>query len=484
MSTSGARGGLLTNVATAALPLVGSFLVSLLLAPYVGDAGFGVYSLVMTVATFLLIVAKFGVHAATSRLVSEHDDAPGPWIRAGLALRIPFTLVVAVIAVAAGPAFAAWLTESDTSTVAFRLAGAVVLGASLFEFGTDLLVGLRAFRAQFALRASALALRIAALLLVRFFDLGVAWFLVGHAVAQLLPAFVVLGRWLTATRGQTAPDGSKPLRRTWEIALPLAFSSASFLIYAHTDRIMLGAFHDEAVVGQFAVARNVIDAALFPVVALTWTLRPALVRARREASGAATRAVLADGMRLSIVYAVSGGVLIGLLGPVLVQGLYGAEFAPASGLMRWMVPLLVLRGLGTVVFPALVAADAQGRYARLMGWTAAVNALANLVLIPRFAAEGAVASTVLALALLTLLGFREVRRATGTLPGPELRGPALRALLGATVVGAVILVSDVASQGAIAAAIVALVATAVLLAANVGPRGRGLRIGSEDHRGA
>ena len=39
-----------------------------------------------------------------------------------------------------------------------------------------------------------------------------------------------------------------------------AFTSASFLIYAHTDRLMLGYFHPEAVVGQFAVARNVIDA--------------------------------------------------------------------------------------------------------------------------------------------------------------------------------------------------------------------------------
>lgn len=479
MSDGRGRGGLATNVATAALPLVGSFLVSLLLAPYVGDAGFGLYSLVMSTATVLLIVAKFGVHAATSRLVSENDDAPGPWIRAGLVVRIPFTLVVAALALATAPWFARGLTGTADEVDAFRLAAAVIVGASAFEFGTDLMVGLRAFRMQFVLRASALALRIGALVGVRATGAPLEWFLAGHALAQLLPALVVLGRLLVATRGQSAGDAS-PVRDTWRIALPLAFSSASFLVYAHTDRLMLGAFHPEAVVGQFAVARNVIDAALFPAIALTWSLRPALVRARREAAGRATQRVLADGLRLSVVYAVIGATLLGVLGPALLRGIYGDEFAPAGALLLWLVPLIAVRGLGTIVFPALVAADAQARYARLMGWTAAVNVAANLVLIPALAAEGAVIGTVLALAVLTVGGFRDVSRACGGVPWAAVKWPLVRAGASSAAVAGLVLAFDVASRGLLVNAVVALVAGLALLAVNLGDPRRGLGIDSGD----
>jgi len=467
MSSPAARGGLATNVVTAALPLVGSFLVSLLLAPYVGDAGFGVYSLVMSAATLLLVAAKFGLHTATSRLVSENDDTPGPWIRAGLALRLPLTLGTAIVAVVASPWIARGLTGTDETTVAFALAGAVIVGASLFEFAGEVQVGLRAFRPQMWLRVVALVLRLAALGLVRWFGVGVEWFLAGHALSQALPSTVVLGRLVHSTRAQTVA-GVRTLRRTWDLALPLAFSSASFLIYAHTDRLMLGAFDSEAVVGQFAVARNVIDAAMFPVVALTWSLRPAFVRSLRPGATESVGEVLAEGLRLSVVYVCAGAALMAVLGPGLLRGLYGAEFSEAGALLLWMVPLLALRGLGTVIFPLLVAADSQHAYARLMGWTAGVNVAANLVLIPIFGAIGAVASTFLALLLLTVGGFREVRRAAGSLPWGERAGSHTRAVVSSGLAATAVLLWDPEGRGLAVTTAAAVIGVVVLALVNLG----------------
>jgi O-antigen/teichoic acid export membrane protein len=467
MSTPAARGGLATNVVTAALPLVGSFLVSILLAPYLGDAGFGVYSLVMSAATLLLVVAKFGLHSATSRLVSENDEAPGPWIRAGLALRLPLTLGTALVAVALSPWIARGLTGTDETTLAFALAGAVIVGASLFEFAGEVQVGLRAFRPQMWLRVVALALRLAALGLVRWFGVGVEWFLAGHALSQALPSAAVLGRLVHATRAQTAA-GVRTLRRTWDLALPLAFSSASFLIYAHTDRLMLGAFDTEAVVGQFSVARNVIDAAMFPVVALTWSLRPAFVRALRPGADEPVGEVLAEGLRLSVVYVCCGAALMAALGPELLRGLYGVEFSEAGRLLVWMVPLLALRGLGTAIFPLLVAADAQRAYARLMGWTAGVNVAANLVLIPTFGAIGAIGSTFVALLLLTVGGFHEVRRAVGPLPWSRRAGSHVRAVVSSGLVAAALLVWDPQGRGLAVTIVAALLGVVVLALVNLG----------------
>ena len=471
MIRNAARGGLLTNVVTAALPFVGSFVVSLLLAPYVGDAGFGLYSLVMSVATLLLVVAKFGIHTATSRLVSENDDAPGPWIRAGLLLRVPFTVVTALGAWLLGPWLGPLFTGTEGSSVAFALAGAIVIGASAFEFLGDVYVGLRAFRSQLVLRLVVLVLRLVALALVRMLGLGVEWFLFGHALSQAVPAAVASAHLVWTTRMQ--PKGDLPtLRRTWEISVPLAFSSASFLIYAHTDRLMLGLFHEPAVVGQYAVARNVIDAALFPVVAITWSLRPTLVRALRPDAEAPVRAVLADGLRLSILYVAAGSVLLGVLGPALLRGLYGEGFTHASQLLLWLIPVLALRGLGTIAFPALVAADAQSTYARLMTWTALTNVVANLVLIPPLGAEGAILGTVIALVLLTVGGFRAVEQRLGRLPWGDERSAHLRAGIVSIGAGALLWLWDPASRGLPALIVAAVAGTSLLAVVGFGLPGR------------
>lgn len=409
-----AGAGLAWNLASAALPLVGSFLVSVLLAPYVGDAAWGVYSLVMSVATLALVFAKFGVHTATSRLVSENEEAPGPWIRAGLIWRAVFTFAVAAIALGASP----WLARSfdQPTTGPFWLVAPIVVAVSAFEFGTEVLVGLRAYRRQLVHRMAFLAIRLGAIGVVRWFELGIFAFLVGHALGQALPALLMLGGLVWATRGCAAVSADHARRRTLELSVPLAFGSASYLVYAHTDRLMLGWFVDTAAVGQFAVARNILDAALFPLVALTWSLRPALTRALGGRGERDPREVLAEGLRLSFVYAFGGAALCATLGPALLERLYGITYAQAASLLAWMTPLLLLRGIGAVVFPALVAVDAQGAYARLMVWTAGANVAANLVLIPLLGARGAILATALALAVLTAGGLTVTRRRYGVLP--------------------------------------------------------------------
>ncbi len=407
MSDGGRAGGLRWNLVSAILPLVGSFLVSLLLAPYVGDAAFGEYSLVLSTATLVLIVAKFGIHTATSRLLTEHPGEVGRWLRSGLLLRAAFTFPVAfAITLAREPLARSFGADPEI----FALTGLVVVAASAFEFGTEALVGLRAFRAQFSLRLAFLLGRIGAVAAVRLWALGIAAFITGHALGQLVPALLAL-LWLLRLHPGRSDRAS--VERTWRLSLPLALASASFLVFAHTDRLMLGWMRDTAEVGQFAVARNVLDAALFPLIALSWSMRPALVRAV-SAGPATARARLSEGQRWALLYAVSAPLATIWLGAPLLVKLYGHAFAPAADLLRWMGPLLLLRGLGAMVFPALLALDAQAVYARWMAAAAVVNLVANLFLIPRLGARGAIVATAVSLLLLAVAGLRAVHDRVGT----------------------------------------------------------------------
>lgn len=392
---------------SAALPLVASFVVSLVLAPYFGDRLFGIYFLSMTVATFALIPAKFGIQIATSRLLSENEDAPGPWLRAGLLTRLAFTLPTAGLLALLAPFLAQRLGSADDE-VAFAMAAAVVVSTSIFELATESLVGLRMFRAQVGARLVALALRLAAVVVVRSGGFSVVVFLGAHAIASILPGIIALAVLLYRCRGAAT---MAELRRTMEVATPMAFAGASFLIYSHTDRLMLGWMHGPELVAQFGVARNVIDAALFPAVALTWSLRPGLVRALRHGGIDAMISPLREGTRLSILYVVLTVGLLAPIGDLLLPGLYDAQYRDAGLYFLGLLPVLAIRGLTTVLFPAMFALDQQAAYGRLMGITAVTNVVLNLALIPRFGAWGATAATAIALIALSVGGIRHLRAA-------------------------------------------------------------------------
>lgn len=414
-------GGLVWNLGSALLPLFASFLVSLLLFPHLGKVGTGHYILVMSAATFFLIVAKFGVHAATSRLVSEHTEQAGPWIRAGLAVRAWFTVPVAALALLLSP----WLARTIDGPALvdpFWMVAPVLVAASSYELAGEILVGLSRPRSLFSMRLVFLVLRVIAVLVVRSAGWGVVAFLIGHVLAQMISSG---GVWRSLLRDHPAAesgfDSAQARRRVLEISLPLALSSASFLIYAQTDKLMVGWLRDSATAGEFGVARTVLDAALFPTFAIAWTLRPALIRAVREGDDAAIRSRLGEALGWSLIYALGGSALLLFLGPPLLVALFTEEFAGSAPLLAWMTPILFLRGLGTVVFPALLATDRQSTYARLMVLTAALNLVANLLLIPRYGALGAVFATVASLLPLTLGGLLQVHRILG-LPRPFAGG--------------------------------------------------------------
>jgi len=384
--------------------------VSLVLAPWFGERIFGIYFLAITVATFALIPAKFGIQIATSRLLSENEDEPGPWLRAGLLARVATTLPTAGLLFAMAPTIAGWLGAPEYDS-AFAWAAAVVVSTSIFELATESLVGLRAFRAQMGARLAALALRLGAVLAVRYGGYSVVVFIAAHSFAFLLPGLTALFVLLVRCRGAATMSG---IRRTMEIATPMALASASFLVYQHTDRLMLGWIHGPELVAQFGVARNVIDAALFPAAALTWSLRPVLVRARRLGGPAAMRPLLQEATRLALIYTFLAVALLAPIGDMLLPGLYDAEYADAGLYFLVLLPVLALRASSIVIFPWLLAMDAQAQYGRLMTISAVINLTLNFLLIPRFGAWGATAATSVALAGLTVGGFHQLRTRGGT----------------------------------------------------------------------
>ena len=98
-----------------------------------------------------------------------------------------------------------------------------------------------------------------------------------------------------------------------------------------------------------------------------------------------------------------------------MTGLFSDRFAESAGILVLFIPLLVMRSIGAVILPGLIAANRAGTYARLTIAGAATNFVLNAFLIPRWGAEGAVISTLLSYLPIEILGLVAVSREIGGL---------------------------------------------------------------------
>ena len=256
-------------------------------------------------------------------------------------------------------------------------------------------------------------------------------------------------------------------RRLVRLSVPLAVSSASVTIYSQMDRLMLGWFDGVREVGQYAIARAVVEVSLFPAFAAVLTLRPALAARYAAGDRAACAALLGRGMRLTLVGGVMFASLLAVLATPLLTTVYSVRYAQAGALMTTFVVVLVMRAPGALILPALVAAERTRLYAVLTTASAALNFVLNLALIPRLHARGAIVATIVSYALLLIVGFAHVFRIFGV----RVRTPhailALRTLLaGALAAGVTRAVRDrLVPPGADARAFVAAAIHVALFAA-------------------
>jgi len=192
------------------------------------------------------------------------------------------------------------------------------------------------------------------------------------------------------------------------MTIPLAVSSASVAIYTQIDKLVLGYYDNVIEVGQYSIARAVMEVSLFPSFAMVTTLRPAL--AARFARG--EKLECARIVKRSLLLTLIAGVLFGsvflVLSVPLLELVYSDKYRYAGELMTWFASVIVIRSLGSLVLPALLAADKIKTYAWLTAGAALLNFGLNVLLIPKMHSRGAILSTIVSYGLLLVLGLREV----------------------------------------------------------------------------
>ncbi len=429
------------SLALSLLPVVASFIVSWMIARFAGPTEWGAVSWAMAFATEVLIIAKMGIDLGSSRLASEYGVQKAGSLRTllkiGSDLRLWFTLPTSVATYFLAPQIAHWFHE-DALVGLVRVSAGVVFCASVYEFQEQFLVGLNRHATVSRVRAVMLSGRVVATGVVVFAGLGAVAILVGYVAAWLvgIAAFSILLRRYLPPASPDDSDAAVMRRRLLAMSIPLAISSASVTIYSQVDKLVLGYFDHLEEVGQYSIARAVTEVSLFPAFALVTTLRPALASRFTRGDRASCARLIKSSLKLSLVAGVLFGSIFVAMSVPLLSLVYSDQYRYAGELMVWFSWIVVIRSMGAMVLPALLAADKIRTYAWLTGAAAALNLALNLVLIPRMHSRGAIIATIVSYGLLLVFGLREVFGAFEVRVSPRAVGTGIRTLLAGALVAA------------------------------------------------
>lgn len=392
------------------------FLFTIMLARLLGPAGIGVYFLALTIVSIGATIARLGLDKAVLRFAAiAHNQRDRPTLaalyRQGMGLVVVAGAAIALFVWLVAPYLPLGGDRSDELQVVLPV---MLLG--LVPAALILLQG-EFFKAT---GAPGTATFVQAALLPMFLVMGTTVLFwrgsaTAHDIALLYVIAATVSLWLAGAAwsrrkpGLWQEQGHFDTRLLLRTSLPLLWVASMHLVLNWTDILVLGVWTDSGTVGVYGAAIRIaaLTAIILDAVNSVTAPRFAALYAQHDHKGLERLAQRSAGWTLLAALPV---ILFLLLFPGWILRFFGADFVGGALLLR----ILVLGQLVNVAMGSVGYLLMMTGYERLMRnniiFSALVNLLGNLALVPAFGAIGAAVSTACSLALMNLISFTLVNK--------------------------------------------------------------------------
>lgn len=366
------------------------FVTYILAARALGAAGYGDFTLGLTIALLLMALPAWGTARYTSILAARDPDRTVEILSGSVGLILTLGAVYLPLV---------WLTATLVSPRQAVVQVALILGVDFItrELSILLRVLLRVHDAFATEMTTVYAER-------------TLMFVAALAVLVAAPGPVPLAVALTAGRmGGTAVTtvlfvrrvGSfmpsfelRALRKLWRGGTPIAVRRAIGSLSFRVDTVFLGVMRSATEVGLYGTVFTLMDGVLMLPTVITGSMGPTLsanfAQGRQEMVGRLYRRglkyLILSGLFLAAVFAV--------LADPIVEALYGTEYARSAAALRILAISVVFVFVRRQATEVLDNVDLRSATAWIFAAGLAVNVILNFLLIPPFGYLGAAAATV------------------------------------------------------------------------------------------
>lgn len=398
-----------------------------LITRYLGLAGFGEYTTIITFLTFFAVAADLGLTLVTAQMISVKDDDENKILNNLFSFRLFSSLIVLGLA----PLVVIFFPYS----LEIKIGIIITLSAFVFPALNQVLIGLfqKKLRMDLDVIAEILS-RIALLIgiiLTRQFSLGLTGILIAtvlSAAVSFLFHYIFSFKFTTIKLGFDFSIWKKIISKSWPLAITIVLN----LIYLRADTLFLSIFRSVTEVGLYGATYRIIDVLTTIPFMFAGLILPILTRAKVDGQADYFKKVLQKSFDFMLILAIPLVLGAQFLGRPIMIFAAGNDFAESGKILQLLIIAVAFIFLGTMFSHAIIALDKQKKMIGFYIFTS-LSALAGyLWLIPKFSYYAAAGVTIYSEVLIAICSAYCVFRYSHFLPNLKM---ALRSLASTLVMG-------------------------------------------------
>lgn len=360
-----------------------ALIVSMLTARFLGPSGFGVINYAASVVAFAVPVMQLGVNAVLVQEIVTNPKREGEAIGSAVTMCFASSLLCIVGVVA----FASIVNAGERETIIVCGLYSLMLIAQAFEMIQYW------FQAKYLSKYTSVIMLIAYALVTAYkiylliAKKSVYWFAVSYAIDY---SIIAIGLFIVYKK-----LGTQKLKFSFEMAKRLfskgkyyIVSSMMVTIFAQTDKVMLKLMMGDEFVGYYSAAVTCAGMTSFVFVAIIDSMRPAILQNKQESREKYERSM---NLLYSIIifFALFQSVIMTVFAKLIVNILYGTQFAPTVNALQIIVWYTTFSYMGSVR-NVWILAEGKQKYLWIINISGAlINVVLNSVLIPILGINGA-----------------------------------------------------------------------------------------------
>lgn len=359
---------------------VATTIVMIVVARFLGDEQFGIFSSILTYVTFFGLIQEWGLTTPLIRRIARRDKKAGDLIGETISIKLLLSIPAFF-----GVIFVSWVVKVDPVIVAIFGCSMVleVLNVSL----TRGFEGIERMSIEAIILIIERSVLLVGSLLVLVCGGGLVALSFAYLVTNASSLILALVFWKRQQQPICLSFMWHQMRSNLREAFPFAIAALFSVVYNRVDILILGMDRGAAEVGWYTAAYRVADAQLFIPTALVASIFPVL-----------SRSADTDLKSFKMLYGKSFYMLAGLGFSLalltyffsfdIIKVLFGSDYrnaAPALSVLSATIPFCFLNVL---VGSSLIAIKKDGLSMATLGIGAALNSLLNFFMVPLYGQMG------------------------------------------------------------------------------------------------
>ena len=364
------------------------FFLTILIARYLGVAGYGKFSFAFAFVALFAVLADFGLSTLTIREVARNKKLAKKYIDNIAVIK----LILGIITFALIITFAQFLGETPEIRILIYLAGAWAIINSFTDFFRSVFRSFEKMQYEAISKITYSIILFGIAIYMIYAKLGLIDLVKSYVIASLVALIITLIMVRKKFVDFKMEFDPKFWKHIFKEAWPFAFGIMASVIYYKIDIVMLGIVRTNTEVGIYNAAYNLISLILIPTGIIISVFLPIISKNYKKKIGYLKKNINRYFKILSI-FIIPLSIFLIFFRERLIILVYGLEYIQAVNVLLILAASYVIVSYMTIFGNILKAYNLQklNLYGTSAG--AIINISINFILIPTYGYYGAAIST-------------------------------------------------------------------------------------------